>query len=337
MNPKISVVIPTYNAEKYIETCIDSILQQTFEDFELIIVDDKSTDRSLEIIRNYRDPRIKIYQQIKNSGESSSWNLGLQISQGKYVYFMDHDDAILKNTLQIFFDAIEDTNFDVVYMNRFFLAQDLNFKFTDELRANIYSGHDDRPQIMSSDIYQRLQSEFVKCGVSVVPWIKIQRRDFLIDNEIYFPPTTRVGDVLFNLAELIFAKSACVVDACCYIYRYHESNTMNQVVEKSIRQAIFSMPPGIKYINELCSKANLPRTLQIDIETHFMNSIFAPFILTAYDKNVPIDHINEILADSLSNVPSQDIARILFNMLVKKTKENEVESTNINRDSNLQR
>ncbi len=87
--PLISIIVPLYNAEKYIETCINSILTQTFQNFEVIVVDDCSTDRSLEIVRNYQDPRIKIIHQFTNSGESSSRNLGLANARGKYVYFMD--------------------------------------------------------------------------------------------------------------------------------------------------------------------------------------------------------------------------------------------------------
>ena len=92
-----------YNSEKFIETCLDSILNQTFENFELIIVDDCSTDRSLKIVLNYQDSRIKIIHQFKNSGESSSRNLGLANARGKYVYFMDNDDAILEDNLENFY------------------------------------------------------------------------------------------------------------------------------------------------------------------------------------------------------------------------------------------
>lgn len=104
-NPAISIVVPMYNVEKYIQTCLDSILDQTFQNFEVIIVDDCSTDRSAEIVEQkyLSDPRIKIYQQIKNSGAASTRNLGMSVSRGKYVYFMDPDDGIRPKCLQIFF------------------------------------------------------------------------------------------------------------------------------------------------------------------------------------------------------------------------------------------
>ena len=78
-NPKISIVIPMFNCEKYIQTCIDSILNQTFEDFELIIIDDFSTDQSLKIVESYQDSRIKLFRRARNFGRSSARNFGLEL------------------------------------------------------------------------------------------------------------------------------------------------------------------------------------------------------------------------------------------------------------------
>ena len=75
---KISVIVPLYNAERFLKTCIDSILNQSFEDFELIIVDDCSTDRSLEIAQQYRDSRIKIFRNVTNLGDAATRNIGLE-------------------------------------------------------------------------------------------------------------------------------------------------------------------------------------------------------------------------------------------------------------------
>lgn len=125
--PRVSIVIPMFNVEKYIETCIGSILAQTFKDFEIIVVDDCSTDRSCEIVSKYTDPRIKLVRQIKNSGENKSRNLGLKIANGKYVYFMDSDDAILPHIIETLFNAAEESQADVVYMNRWFNTNYWNF------------------------------------------------------------------------------------------------------------------------------------------------------------------------------------------------------------------
>ena len=94
--PKISVVMPAYNAEKYIGESIESILNQTFTDFEFIIIDDGSTDRTAEIIKSYNDKRIKYVKNEINSGIVFSLNRGLDLAQGKYIARMDADDIAMK-------------------------------------------------------------------------------------------------------------------------------------------------------------------------------------------------------------------------------------------------
>ncbi|NUN65843.1 glycosyltransferase [Pseudanabaena biceps] len=98
--PKVTVLMPVYNGDKYINEAIDSILNQTFTDFELLIIDDGSTDKSLEIIKSYPDPRIRLIRNLVNLGISKSLNIGLAESLGDYVARMDSDDISLPNRLQ---------------------------------------------------------------------------------------------------------------------------------------------------------------------------------------------------------------------------------------------
>jgi L-malate glycosyltransferase len=100
MNPKVSVIMPAYNAERYIREAIESILNQTFSDFELIVINDGSTDGTLECIRSFPDPRIKIISNSKNLGIIRSRNIGLQAAKGEYIAKMDADDISLNTRLQ---------------------------------------------------------------------------------------------------------------------------------------------------------------------------------------------------------------------------------------------
>ncbi len=99
MKPKISVVMPVYNSEKYLRESIESILNQYFLNFEFIIIDDCSTDSSLKIIKSYKDERIKLIQNKENLGTVKSRNIGLKEAQGKYIAIMDSDDISLRNRL----------------------------------------------------------------------------------------------------------------------------------------------------------------------------------------------------------------------------------------------
>ena len=205
-NPKISVVMPLYNSEKFIETAVESVLTQTFKDFELILVDDCSTDSTLEIISNYDDQRIRIVQKDENSGESASRNLGIKVANGKYIYFADHDDAMLENTLEIFYNAAERSQAEVVFMNHWYETYDSDFQLPALVNVEYKSFADPNPRFMSENVVDRIKYEYMRYVVNVMPWLKIQRLDFLRENQIYFPATTLNGDVLFFFAQLAFGK-----------------------------------------------------------------------------------------------------------------------------------
>lgn len=100
MKPKVTVLMTTYNGERYLKECIDSVLGQTFKDFEFLIIDDCSTDRSKDIIRSYRDDRICFRENEKNLSQVKSLNIGLSHARGAYVARMDQDDVMMKDRLK---------------------------------------------------------------------------------------------------------------------------------------------------------------------------------------------------------------------------------------------
>lgn len=112
MKELISVIVPIYNTEKYVKKCIESILEQTYQKFELILIDDGSTDNSLNIIREFTDERITVISK-QNEGVSSTRNRGLDIAKGEYVLFIDSDDWIEPNMLEVLVRNILQTNADI--------------------------------------------------------------------------------------------------------------------------------------------------------------------------------------------------------------------------------
>ena len=310
-NPAISVVIPMYNAEKFIRKAIGSVLDQTFENFEVIIVDDKSTDRSLEIVQQYQEPRIKILQQIKNSGKSDSRNLGLINSRGKYVYFMDADDLLLPECLETFFVAMEESNSDVVYMNAYWETED-------EIDATRMLCANPTPRFFSNNLAERLQKEYVYTGVIVTPWIKIFRREFLYQNQITFPPVTYFEDSLLKLKELCFSKRTLLIDACGYVYRQHPEQSMNWSAESIFKKAFESIPSALKYVHEILSSERLISPLsdetKIGVETEIIFKYFRACVVGLY-RTEKIEHIDKILDEILVNVRDPDVTRNLVHTL----------------------
>jgi glycosyltransferase involved in cell wall biosynthesis len=106
-NPVISVILPVYNCEKYIAEALDSILNQTFTDFEIFIIDDASTDRTIEIVSGYKDARIQHIRKPKNTGYTDSLNMGIRLTKGKYVARMDGDDISLPERFEMQFKLME--------------------------------------------------------------------------------------------------------------------------------------------------------------------------------------------------------------------------------------
>lgn len=121
----ISVIIPVYNVEEYLRECIDSILNQTYQNFEIILVDDGSTDSSGTICDEYvdKDDRVSVVHQ-KNAGPSKTRNTGLENATGKYIYFLDSDDYIEKNTLELLINTAESNDADLVFFDALSFADD---------------------------------------------------------------------------------------------------------------------------------------------------------------------------------------------------------------------
>lgn len=115
MNTKFSVIIPVYNTYKYINECVDSVLNQSYKNFEIILINDGSTDNSLEICRKYESQTDQIIMLTKqNEGLSATRNLGIDVSQGDYIIFLDSDDYIERDSLLKFSEIIEKTNAEVI-------------------------------------------------------------------------------------------------------------------------------------------------------------------------------------------------------------------------------
>ena len=120
MQKMVSVIIPVYNVEKYLEEALESVINQTLKDIEIIIINDGSTDRSLEIAKGYalKDKRIKIIDQ-KNQGLSVARNRGIENAKGKYIYFMDSDDYIALETLEVCYKKCEEYELEMIYFVAF--------------------------------------------------------------------------------------------------------------------------------------------------------------------------------------------------------------------------
>ena len=213
--PKISVIIPLYNAEKFIRECLISVLASKFKDYEVIVVDDCSTDNSLAEVKKllpHFDGRLKIFSTEKNSGGPGvPRNVGIKNSSGKYVTFIDNDDMILPTGLGDFFELAEAYSADVVHTEKYFGC--LN-EFDGKNLEVCYMGEVEKlvsePTFEPAELNYRMW-HFIHEKFSIMPWSKFYRRDFLLENKIDFPPTQYGEDFVFCFKCLCLAKKYLLV------------------------------------------------------------------------------------------------------------------------------
>ena len=151
--PKISVVMPVYNGERFLEQAIDSLLAQSFQDWELIVVDDGSTDRTSQILERYTDPRFKLFRQ-SNRGEAGARNTGLKHMTGEYMAFLDADDVYLPNALQDLSSYLDDhPALDVVFSDGYICdQQDRELMRLTEVRPGIFTGNILNPLVTTPSV-----------------------------------------------------------------------------------------------------------------------------------------------------------------------------------------
>ncbi len=179
--PKVSVIIPVYNVEPYLRQCLDSVLDQTLKDIEIICVNDGSTDNSLQILKEYavKDKRIKIIDQ-KNQGPSCSRNNALKIATGKYIQFLDSDDYLRKDALLLLFNKAERTQADVVHFEG--LAHYLDTNEIKEVPALTISYVSD-----CNHVYTEAEIKGFLLSVTISACLFFYRTSFIKENNLTFP------------------------------------------------------------------------------------------------------------------------------------------------------
>ena len=243
--PEISVIIPVYNVEKYLNECLDSVLAQTFKDFEVICVNDGSTDNSPEILRQYadKDQRVKIVTQ-SNQGLSMARNNGLKEACGRYVYFVDSDDAIHPQCLEIAYSLAEKQQADLVCFSYIKMKE----KIPD-------TGAFDISKLKSKTTCSPLQYCFgKKYKIRFNVWTKFYRRKLL--NGLEFIPKIHFEDYPHTFAVMARKPKTVIIDEPLYFYRINENSISHQ---KSSPQQIKDYHTGISSVYEIYKAPELKK------------------------------------------------------------------------------
>lgn len=209
--PLISVIVPVYKVEKFLDRCIKSILSQTFSDFELIIVDDGSPDRCPEMCDEWaeKDKRIVVVHQ-KNQGLSAARNSGIKISKGKYLTFIDSDDWIADNMLEMLLKLIQKHNADISICDFIRTDSEKNIASKTSTKETVFNQHD------FMDIILKINSN----RTIHYAWAKLYKRE-IIDDEHY--PVGMLNEDVEGMFKAVI-RSKKIVETNTVGYYYYENN-----------------------------------------------------------------------------------------------------------------
>ena len=203
----ISIIVPIYNASKYLKKCLDSLVNQTKKELEFILINDGSTDDSESIIKSYSDTRIKYFKR-SNHGIGKTRNFGIKKASGKYIMFLDSDDYLEENACEVLYKKIDKEMLDLVVCDFYRVVNDS--KIIEKIASFKNTSLKDNPNLL--------------LNVNLAPWNKIYRSDLIKNNNIKFIEDLKYEDAPFVVLSLLKSKKIGKVDKTLVYYTIHEKS-----------------------------------------------------------------------------------------------------------------
>ena len=253
--PKVSVIVPFYNVEGYIEKCLETLVNQTLKEIEIILVNDGSKDKSINIVEKFlqRYPEKIVYLEKENGGLSDARNFGIPHAKGEYVAFLDSDDYVEKD----------------MYENMYELAKREN---SDMVECNFYWEYPDKKKEDIGKEYQ-VNNEMLE-KVRVVAWNKLIRREIIQDANIQFPKGYRYEDVEFTYKLIPFIKKVSFCKKPLVHYVQREGSISNLQNERNIE--IFDV---LEHVIEFYKENNIYNKYAQEIEYVYIRYAFCSSLL----------------------------------------------------------
>ncbi len=265
--PKVSIVIPVYNAEKYLEQCLNSIVSQTYHNIEIICIDDGSKDNSLKILKNYaeNDNRFIVLNQ-QNQGAAAARNKGIKMAAGKYIIFLDSDDYFSIDLIDKTLNKAEKFNADIVIF-----------------KAVSFNSKTGKTRILNDEI-NKLKSYFNKTfsvtdipdnifnSFLLAPWNKFYRTDFIKENGLYFQNIKRSNDIYFTTTSLVKAQKIILLNDVLTYYRKGTNTNLQAGNEKTPLEFYKALNKLKNYLErENLYKLTEKSFIKLALETTFYN------------------------------------------------------------------
>lgn len=309
-NKIISIIIAAYNIENYIGRCLESVINQTFKDIEIIVVNDGSTDKTLDIINKYSkiDNRIVVYSQ-ENKGSIEARKSGFKISKGEYLLFIDGDDWLELDALYHIATKAKDNN-DIILFNY----------------NKIYDNHKiEKIKVFINDTTNDLLKDLLVGNLYPCMWTKLIRKNYILENNILFPSNISYGEDLAFVSSLFIHKpKTCYLDKNIYNYYIRSNSITNKISNK-----IFDIFIATNFIREELCKNNIFDDYEEEYKFMVFSHLFSKVLsnVTIKDKKIhkelymkfidkDIDYNNPYIKDYIRNM---NIFRRIQTRLYKKS------------------
>ena len=297
MDPLVSVIIPVYRAEAYLEQCMDSVLKQTLREIEIILVDDGSPDRCPEMCDRYavQDHRVRVIHQ-KNAGVSAARNAGIDAAQGDWIMFVDADDWLELNGIEVLYQQTKEVMCDLIIGSYFRTYMDCETyagkentetfhlfpapEYTKHLMAGCFTAASRNPQLFPAEM-----KDMPSC---TGPVAKLYRRDFLKKECLYFDEDMKFHeDLMFNLRIMNIAQNVCFFNAPVYHYRIRNGSTTGAATKDGRHaQVMIAFDKLNSFIQECGFGQQLLSYLQLCIVIDILRMIQRYCEYASYDEDI---------------------------------------------------
>lgn len=297
INPFYSIIIPCYNCEHFISKCINSILSQNYSNYEIIVINNCSTDNTISIVKSFKSKKIKIFDcNIK--GVSNARNMGIEKSTGDYCIFVDSDDFLSPGAFELINGYLNDNLPDIIYFN-YYKYNDKKICISNDISCNMILN---KRQMLDSLIVDIINTSF---WASV--WRSVIKKSFLIDNNIKFNEKVIIAeDLLFNI-DLLSKCEICLLSKDSYYnYYFNRKSTLNSykkdylssnsylhsILKKKLNlndSGLFNAYSFNRVIMYTSSISNAVRSRKYKIFKHDINIVYNEFIDDTYLKKIKLN------------------------------------------------
>lgn len=301
---KFSIIIPVYNVEKFLRECLNSITSQTLKNFEVICIDDGSTDNSLEILQEYanKDSRFKVISQ-ENQGQGIARNKAIDIASGEYLFFVDPDDFIESKTLASIYDKFCQTNAEIVQFDYATCRENGKYRGMNSYKKRLKKYF--KFSIKNNQIFNwnDIKKKNLQ-GMSLCVWDKAYKTAFIKQHDIKFAPNKHGEDNIFSISANLLADKILYINRVFYHYRTRLDSAVNKASNDN-----FCIFDNIELLRNFLISNNLFDEYKASFEEYVST------VLSWHFSNIPTESVERYLSKCKNILSPED-----YELFIEKTK-----------------